>query len=216
MYRRHWITNNLIGVAFSVFAIESLHLGSFKAGLILLSGLFVYDVFWVFGTDVMTTVAKTIDAPILLQFPQDLLRNGWLDATKHGMLGLGDIVIPGIFVALLYRFDNYVGAKKGSKSKSRFYFIAVVVGYMLGLFVTMAIMHYFKSAQPALLYLVPACIIIPLLLSLIRGEFSELWNYTEEHLTKPEDAEENGEKEEKKKDKKDKNKKEKSADKKNN
>jgi minor histocompatibility antigen H13 len=62
-----------------------------------LSGLFFYDVFWVFGTDVMTTVAKTIDAPILLQFPQDLLRNGWLNASKHGMLGLGDIVIPVIF-----------------------------------------------------------------------------------------------------------------------
>lgn len=43
--------------------------------------------FWVFATDVMTTVAKGIDAPILLMFPQDLLRNGWLDASKHGMLG---------------------------------------------------------------------------------------------------------------------------------
>jgi len=35
----------------------------------------------------MTTVAKGIDAPILLMFPQDLLRNGWLNASKHGMLG---------------------------------------------------------------------------------------------------------------------------------
>jgi minor histocompatibility antigen H13 len=134
----------------------------------------------------MTTVAKTIDAPILLQFPQDLLRNGWLDATKYGMLGLGDIVIPGIFVALLYRFDHYIGSKKpDGQKKSRFYFCAVVIGYMIGLLVTMGIMHYFKSAQPALLYLVPACIIIPLFLALIRGEFKELWNYSEEHLVKP-------------------------------
>ena len=28
-------------------------------GAILLAGLFVYDVFWVFGTDVMVTVAKS-------------------------------------------------------------------------------------------------------------------------------------------------------------
>lgn len=41
----------------------------------------------------MTTVAKGIDAPILLQFPQDLLRNGWMDASKHGMLGRKSIKI---------------------------------------------------------------------------------------------------------------------------
>lgn len=56
---------------------------------------------------------------------------------------------------------------------------------MLGLLVTMGIMHYFKSAQPALLYLVPACIIIPLFLAACRGEFKELWNYSEEHLVDP-------------------------------
>ena len=37
-------------------------------------------------------------------FPQDLLENG-LAATNFAMLGLGDIVIPGIFIALLLRFD---------------------------------------------------------------------------------------------------------------
>jgi minor histocompatibility antigen H13 len=152
-------------------------------------------------------VAKTIDAPILLQFPQDLLRNGWLDANKYGMLGLGDIVIPGIFVALLYRFDHYVGSKKpADQRKSRFYFASVVVGYMVGLSITMGIMHHFKSAQPALLYLVPACILIPLFLALIRGEFRELWNYSEEHLVKPNEnkKEKESPKQQQKSDKKDK------------
>lgn len=37
-------------------------------------------------------------------FPQDLLENG-LAAKNFAMLGLGDIVIPGIFIALLLRFD---------------------------------------------------------------------------------------------------------------
>ena len=53
----------------------------------MLAGLFVYDVFWVFCTDVMTTVATNINAPILLQFPQDIFRNGILAGTKHSMLG---------------------------------------------------------------------------------------------------------------------------------
>ena len=34
------------------------------AGAVLLSGLFFYDIFWVFGSPVMVTVAKSLDAPI--------------------------------------------------------------------------------------------------------------------------------------------------------
>jgi minor histocompatibility antigen H13 len=45
-------------------------------------------------------------------FPQDLLEQG-LSANNFAMLGLGDIVIPGIFIALLLRFDNrYVSTVK--------------------------------------------------------------------------------------------------------
>lgn len=185
--KRHWVTNDLLGIAFSIYGIENLHLASFKAGVILLSGLFIYDVFWVFATEVMTTVAKGIDAPILLMFPQDLLRNGWIDASKHGMLGLGDIVIPGIFVALLYRFDHYVGTQKGKDAKDRYYFYITVFAYALGLLITMGVMHYFKAAQPALLYLVPTCVLIPVFTALIRGEFKALWNYSEEHLVETND-----------------------------
>ncbi|KAK5968582.1 Signal peptide peptidase [Trichostrongylus colubriformis] len=184
IFKRHWITNNIIGIAFSIYGIENLHLSSFKAGSLLLAGLFVYDVFWVFATDVMTSVAKGIDAPILLQYPQDLLRHGWKDANKHSMLGLGDIVIPGIFIALLRRFDLRIGNKDGNKKGGgRYFFSITVVAYAAGLLITMLVMHHFKAAQPALLYLVPCCLFVPLLVSLGTGETKELWNYDEEHLT---------------------------------
>ncbi|PIC34230.1 hypothetical protein B9Z55_013948 [Caenorhabditis nigoni] len=185
LYKRHWITNNIIGVSFSIVGIQHLHLSSFKAGSLLLCGLFLYDIFWVFGTDVMTSVAKGIDAPILLQFPQDIYRNGPWEANKYSMLGLGDIVIPGIFIALLRRFDYRVvqstaEAKAPQSSlKGRYYFSVTVIAYMAGLFITMAVMHHFKAAQPALLYLVPCCLFVPLLLAAIRGEVSALWNYDE-------------------------------------
>jgi hypothetical protein len=192
---RHWITNNIIAISFSIMGIEMLHVASFKAGAILLFGLFFYDIFWVFGTDVMTTVAKSIDAPILLMFPQDLLAHGWEKASKHGMLGLGDIVIPGIFIALLRRFDSHIFEKDASKHRPRYYFAATMFAYTLGLFATIAIMHHFKAAQPALLYLVPACLITPLVLALIRGEFSTLWNYSEEHITERYDSIKKAEKE---------------------
>ena len=38
-------------------------------------------------------------------FPMDLLEHG-LGAQNFGMLGLGDIVVPGLYIALLCRFDS--------------------------------------------------------------------------------------------------------------
>lgn len=168
LWTKHWIANNLFGVAFAVNGVELLHLNNVVTGLILLSGLFVYDIFWVFGTNVMVTVAKNFDAPIKLIFPQDLLTNG-LQAKNFAMLGLGDIVIPGIFIALLLRFDYSL------KRKSRVYFYSAYVAYFLGLLLTILIMHLFKHAQPALLYLVPACSGAPLFVALIRGDIKTLF-----------------------------------------
>jgi presenilin-like A22 family membrane protease len=62
--KKHWIANNIFGLSFAIKGIEMLSLNSVTNGCILLGGLFLYDVFWVFGTDVMVTVAKTFDAPI--------------------------------------------------------------------------------------------------------------------------------------------------------
>ncbi|KAJ3586052.1 hypothetical protein NHX12_012453 [Muraenolepis orangiensis] len=103
--KKHWVANNLFGLAFALNGVELLHLNNVSTGCILLGGLFVYDVFWVFGTNVMVTVARSFEAPIKLVFPQDLLERG-MDASNFAMLGLGDIVIPGIFIALLLLKKN--------------------------------------------------------------------------------------------------------------
>ncbi|XP_016158788.1 PREDICTED: LOW QUALITY PROTEIN: minor histocompatibility antigen H13 [Ficedula albicollis] len=170
LLRKHWIANNLFGLAFSLNGVELLHLNNVSTGCILLGGLFIYDVFWVFGTNVMVTVAKSFEAPIKLVFPQDLLEKG-LDADNFAMLGLGDIVIPGIFIALLLRFD--ISLKKNTHT----YFYTSFVAYIFGLGLTIFIMHIFKHAQPALLYLVPACIGFPLLVALAKGEVTEMFRF---------------------------------------
>jgi minor histocompatibility antigen H13 len=97
-YTKHWILANLFGQAFSISAISLLNLDSFTTGIALLAGLFFYDIFWVFGTDVMVTVATSFDAPVKVVFPKnifdiDILRTFNLE--QQAMLGLGDIVIPG-------------------------------------------------------------------------------------------------------------------------
>lgn len=190
LLKKHWIANNLFGLAFALNGVELLHLNNVSTGCILLGGLFVYDVFWVFGTNVMVTVAKSFEAPIKLVFPQDLLEKG-LEASNFAMLGLGDIVIPGIFIALLLRFD--VSLKKNSRT----YFYSSFLAYIFGLGLTIFVMHTFKHAQPALLYLVPACVGFPVIVALIKGELTEMFRYEE---TPPE---EEGPKEDSESEKKD-------------
>ncbi|KAM6982655.1 minor histocompatibility antigen H13 isoform 1-T1 [Tautogolabrus adspersus] len=172
LLKKHWIANNLFGLAFALNGVELLHLNNVSTGCILLGGLFVYDVFWVFGTNVMVTVARSFEAPIKLVFPQDLLEKG-LGASNFAMLGLGDIVIPGIFIALLLRFD--VSLKKNSRT----YFYSSFLAYIFGLGLTIFVMHTFKHAQPALLYLVPACVGFPVIVALVKGELTEMFRYEE-------------------------------------
>ncbi|KVI05209.1 Peptidase A22B, signal peptide peptidase [Cynara cardunculus var. scolymus] len=147
-----------------------LSLGSFKTGAILLAGLFVYDIFWVFFTPVMVSVAKSFDAPIKLLFPSRI------DTRPFSMLGLGDIVIPGIFVALALRFDV-------SRGKESHYFKSAFLGYTAGLVVTIVVMNWFQAAQPALLYIVPGVIGFLAAHCLWNGEVKPLLEFDESKTT---------------------------------
>lgn len=99
----------------------------------------------------MVSVATSLDVPIKLLWPKS-----FGDLSKgHMMLGLGDIVVPGVFVALALRYDHKRALASGGDG-SRFskpYFTAAVLAYVAGLATTMTVMHVFKAAQPALLYL---------------------------------------------------------------
>eukprot|EP00762_Andalucia_godoyi_P001180 ANDGO_02117.mRNA.1 Signal peptide peptidase 2 len=174
-FTKHWIANNILGLAFSVSAIALMSCGSFRIGCVLLWGLFVYDVFWVFGTPVMVSVATQFDAPIKLVIPRA--------SGGFSMLGLGDIVLPGVLCALMLRFDHarLQPSRKtaGVLGSQHVYFNTIVLFYIVGLATTIAVMHLFQAAQPALLYLVPACTGSVALLAIIRGEWKQLMAYSE-------------------------------------
>ncbi|KAI3461156.1 hypothetical protein Pfo_017819 [Paulownia fortunei] len=173
--KKHWLANNILGLAFCIQGIEMLSLGSFKTGAILLAGLFVYDIFWVFFTPVMVSVAKSFDAPIKLLFPTSD------SARPFSMLGLGDIVIPGIFVALALRFDV-------SRGKESQYFKSAFVGYTVGLVVTIIVMNWFQAAQPALLYIVPGVIGFLAAHCIWNGEVKSLLAFDESKTTSSEET----------------------------
>jgi minor histocompatibility antigen H13 len=109
------------------------------------------------------------------------------DKLEFSMLGLGDIVVPGLFIALALRYDLYryhlqnptINYKKHMYRFPKPYFFATFIAYIAGLVLTMAVMHVFKAAQPALLYLSPSCAAAALITALVRGELPALWRYKE-------------------------------------
>uniref|UniRef100_H3AIF1 Histocompatibility minor 13 n=1 Tax=Latimeria chalumnae TaxID=7897 RepID=H3AIF1_LATCH len=151
LLKKHWVANNLFGLAFALNGVELLHLNNVSTGCILLGGLFIYDVFWVSRLTINWVSEKGDSETVQVVFPQDLLERG-LAASNFAMLGLGDIVIPGIFIALLLRFDISL------KNNTRTYFYTSFLAYIFGLALTIFIMHTFKHAQVSMCVCVCVCL----------------------------------------------------------
>jgi len=212
VWSESFIFNNLLATIFTLHALQSTFISNFKNGFLLLILLFFYDIFFVFGTDVMLTVAKGIKGPIKIQFPRDY--SG--EKPEYGILGLGDLVIPGVVVTLALRFDilksidveklsnMFVKEQEGgdvntmqflmkkASTCKKTYFTAILLGYFFAIIATIVVMFVFDHGQPALLYLVPGCILSLVLTSMYQGEFSTLWNFDEDpYITAPgEDSDE--------------------------
>lgn len=172
---KHWMASNILAWALAANSISIMRIDSYNTGALLLGALFFYDIYFVFGTEVMVTVATGIDIPAKYVLPQ------FKNPTRLSMLGLGDIVMPGLMLALMYRFDlhNYINSTSQPKKHST-YFRNTFIAYGLGLGVTNFALYYFKAAQPALLYLSPACIVAPLLTAWYRDELKTLFSFRSE------------------------------------
>lgn len=170
-----WPFQDIIGSGFLCWMQRTLRLPNMKIASILLTAMFFFDIFWVFLSpliftkSVMVTVATGGDTgesvPMLLRIPSigDPLGNDRL-------LGFGDIALPGLLVSYLRRHDMM--------SHRRFlegYFTPALIGYFVGLCVTIVALIVMKMGQPALLYLVPGTLGTTLVLSRCRGETSLLW-----------------------------------------
>lgn len=131
-----WFLTNFLGFSFCYGSLQFMTPSTAWTGTLVLSALFFYDIYFVFFTPMMVTVATKLDVPIKLLFPRpdgcvypvgapegSTAMEEYLQclAKKRSMamLGLGDIVVPGMMLAFALRFDLYIHyLKKGSGGKS--------------------------------------------------------------------------------------------------
>jgi hypothetical protein len=215
-----WITQDIFGACICIMFLQVIQLNSIHVASILLIVAFFYDIFFVFitpmlfkGESVMITVATSggppkADALFCEKYPDDpdcqggnplpmLLTIPRLFDYQGGssLLGLGDIVLPGLLLAFAARVDaaksllGVMGGGSGSLSthcpEERYflpcklcnggYFVPLVIAYAVGLWMANTAVYLMQMGQPALLYLVPCCLGTMACLGWRRNEWGELW-----------------------------------------
>ncbi|XP_066492387.1 signal peptide peptidase-like 2A isoform X2 [Tiliqua scincoides] len=177
-----WILQDILGASFCIHLLKIIKLPHFKSCVILLSLLLVYDVFFVFITPYITKSGQSImvevaagppgvkeKLPVLIKVPRLQFFSIPTCDVQFSILGLGDIVVPGLLVAYCHRFDVQT-------SSSSVYFISNVIAYALGMVITFVALALMKMPQPALLYLAPCTLIAAALVALCRKEMKKFWN----------------------------------------
>jgi len=167
---RNWVLNNLIGIFYVACFLRIIKVNSMIVSSVMLGLLFVYDIFWVFysdrffGSNVMLSVATQFDLPIKLLMPHI----NELPSSQCMLIGLGDLVVPGLVIAYAYRVSLALNTK--------WYYIMGITGYFIAILICEIMLIIYEQAQPALLYISPAMMIFMCGTAVIRKEFLVVWN----------------------------------------
>ncbi|XP_069622168.1 signal peptide peptidase-like 2A isoform X2 [Ranitomeya imitator] len=177
-----WILQDILGIAFCLNFIKTLRMPNFKACVILLGLLLLYDVFFVFitpfitknGQSIMIEVAagpsgSTEKLPVVIRVPRLEYSAVKLCVMPFSLLGFGDIIVPGLLVAYCRRFDVRF-------TSSSTYYISCTIGYAVGMILTLVVLIVLSMGQPALLYLVPCTLLTSSVVAWRRKEMKKFWN----------------------------------------
>uniref|UniRef100_A0A8C4R724 Signal peptide peptidase-like 2 n=1 Tax=Eptatretus burgeri TaxID=7764 RepID=A0A8C4R724_EPTBU len=160
-----WILQDLLCAAFCLCLLLVLHMPSFKACTLLFCCLFLYDIFFVFITPFITRGGESImvevatgpstavtreKLPMVIKAPRLSPTSLAVCERPFSLIGLGDILVPGLLVTYCRRFDLYIGP-----TSIPMYFPCCILAYSLGLFFSLLALVLTQQGQPALLYLVP-------------------------------------------------------------
>ncbi|KAL8751006.1 MAG: hypothetical protein Q9184_006217 [Pyrenodesmia sp. 2 TL-2023] len=115
---RPWYLTNVLGFAFAYNALQLISPTTSSTGTLILCSLFAYDIYFVFYTPLMVTVATSLDIPAKLLFPRPPGPDGDPAKQHLSMLGLGDVVLPGMMIGFALRLDLYLHYLKQQKSVS--------------------------------------------------------------------------------------------------
>jgi signal peptide peptidase-like protein 2B len=180
--------------------LSAVRLPNLQVATILLSLACFYDMFfvfispYVFNSSVMITVAEgptssfeTNDENYCEKYPDDeycssntlpmLITVPSISSyvSSESMLGLGDIVLPGLLVVFCARLDMRNRGTLSNLDAVKEYFPMVIIAYAIGLLMANLAVEYFEYGQPALIYIVPLTLGSVLQRAYSNGTLPLLW-----------------------------------------
>eukprot|EP01116_Phalansterium_solitarium_P023554 TRINITY_DN8312_c0_g1_i1.p1 TRINITY_DN8312_c0_g1~~TRINITY_DN8312_c0_g1_i1.p1 ORF type:complete len:379 (+),score=110.08 TRINITY_DN8312_c0_g1_i1:195-1331(+) len=181
------VLHNVTATGVIITGLKFFRMPSVRVASLLLLGVFFYDIFWVFfsegifGKNVMEeAVMQPATNPIHAASEALHVESSWISerlsppvaiTSDFFILGLGDILLPGTLIVLSLRYDlQRCGTWRGG------FWIASLLGYVVGSLVSTASVFVFMRGQPALLYLVPSTLGATLALAWYRGELRSFWS----------------------------------------
>lgn len=190
-----WPLQVFMGISVCLNIIMSVPLPNLKIITIIMAMLFIYDIFFVFitplftkdGVSIMERVAtgssskkQVFDAPmdytpgeqipLSIKIPYFQNTDFKVCMPIYGMIGFGDIVIPGLLTGYSAYFDTLA-----HPGETKWYYIISCTSYAVGLVITYGALIGMGIAQPALLYLVPCCLLGVFGTAFKRGEVLAMW-----------------------------------------
>ncbi|KAJ6747975.1 SIGNAL PEPTIDE PEPTIDASE [Salix purpurea] len=181
----HWILNNLLGISICIAFV------SHRDFLVPMSWYLwrlskhrnpVHTVANSLSLPGLQLITKKLELPVKIVFPRNLFSSSAPggNTTDFMMLGLGDMAIPAMLLALVLCFDyrksrDPVNLFDLHSSKGHKYIWYALPGYAIGLVFALAAGVLTHSPQPALLYLVPSTLGPVTAASWFRRELPELW-----------------------------------------
>ena len=224
----YWLIQDVFGLCMCMLFLETIKLNAIKVGAVLLIVAFFYDIFFVFVTPLLTKHGESIMVNVATSGGPPKADPQWCEKypssadCKGGdplpmlfaiprlfdyqggcsMLGLGDIVLPGLLLSFASRYDEskrLMGLISGGSGRvannacpdaggwsnpfcflccccGNGYFGPVMVAYAIGLFMANAAVYLMQMGQPALLYLVPCCLGTMVYIGHRAGELKDLWD----------------------------------------
>lgn len=218
----YWIIQDIMGICVCVVFFDFVRLNNIQVATFFLLAFFLYDIFFVFATyfifhkSIMETVVIGGGAiedhlrcvkypdhhdcfvrsplPMLLAIPSI---GDYIPGLS--MLGLGDIILPGLLISFAARLDaakklvntasiRTRAAGEGVRDVSRLYrkrrlwkrifsgyFYRATLAYATGLMFALIVSHLTQHAQPALMYLIPLTVVTIALTGRRKHELDMLW-----------------------------------------
>ncbi|KAM4675493.1 signal peptide peptidase-like 2A isoform 2-T2 [Discoglossus pictus] len=195
-----WILQDILGIAFCLNFIKTLRMPNFKACVILLGLLLLYDVFFVFITPFITKNGESImvevaagpsgnvekSDEILVEVPAEphVIREKLPVVIRVPRLDYSAMTLCGMPFSLLGFGDiivpglliAYCRRFDVRATSSCIYYVSCTIAYAVGMVLTFIVLTLMRMGQPALLYLVPCTLITSSVIAWRRKEMKKFWN----------------------------------------